>query len=187
MSIYYIQTNSGEIYELDATTEISYKLSGRSTDNVVESGETVTDDFINKPDVITLRGTISDTKSLSSGGVVSKTTEVFIRDLTQVKTNKERFSFHFGDKVGVITNCIFERLDFTQTTQRGHANGIDAFGVVMTIKQVRSATRALLAPFRDPTITDDATNQGTGAGSTQSPTEEEETRLNQSLRMIRGG
>lgn len=187
MSIYYIQTAAGEIYELDATANITYRLTGKATDNPVESGDSVSDNYVNKPRRITLRGSISDVKSLSSGGINSKDTETFITGLEAVKVNKELFTFHFGSKVGVITDCVFETLEFTQNAQRGSLDNIASFGVVMTIKQIRLSTRALLTPFRDPTIVDDASDQTTGAGATQSATGDEKSLLETSVTNIGGG
>jgi hypothetical protein len=166
MSIYFIQDPDGVIYELDATAEISYRLSGKVTSNPVESGESVSDNYVNDPDIISLKGSISDVKSVSSGGANSKSTEDFITGLKALKVNRKLISLQFGDKVGVITNCVIESLSIIQNSQRGSMRSIDSFQVVMTLKQIRLASRAKLTPIRDPIIADDAQEQTPGSGST---------------------
>jgi hypothetical protein len=187
MSIYFIRTSSGVTYELDSTTEIGYSLKGKATDNPVESGESVSDNYVNKPRLITLKGTISDIKSATlSQSTVTKTTEDFLRGLEQVKLNKELFSVHIGNKVGVITDCVFESLVFTQNRVRGSFANIDAFEVSMTIKQIRLASRALLKPLRDPTISDDASEKATGAGASESAKGEKKDLFDTGVGLIKG-
>lgn len=170
MSIYFIRTSSGVTYELDSTSDITYKLTGKVTDNPVESGQSVSDNYVNKPRMITLKGTISDVKGASlSLSPVTKTTEDFIVGLEKVKTNKELFSLHFGNKVGIITNCLFEDLTFTQNDKRGSSSTVDAFEVSMTIKQIRLATRALLVTTSDPLIANDTSSKKVGSGSPEVP------------------
>jgi hypothetical protein len=177
MSIYFIQDPDGVIYELDATADISYRLSGKVTSNPVESGESVSDNYVNNPDIISLKGSISDVKSVSSRGVNSKTTEAFINGLKALKVNRKLVALQFGDKVGVITNCVIESLTFIQNSQRGSVGGVDSFQVSMTLKQIRLASRAKLTPIRDPTIADDAQEQTPGSGSTSNVGDDRKTIL----------
>lgn len=174
MSIYFIRTSSGVTYELDSTSDITYKLTGKATDNPVESGDSVSDNYVNKPRMITLKGTVSDVKGASlSFSPVTKSTDDFIRGLEKVKVNKELFTLHFGNKVGIITNCLFESLTFKQNKKRGSMSTLDAFEVSMTIKQIRLASRALLVPTRDPSIVNDASSKTKGSGSPEEPDEED--------------
>lgn len=187
MSIYFIQDPNGIIYQLDATASITYKMAGKATSNPVESGESVTDNYVNKPDVISLRGSISDSKSLSSGGPNSKTTEAYITGLRSLKEKKTLVSLHFGDKVGVITNCVIQSMDFTQNTTRGNTgSGIDSFQVAISLKQIRLAARAQLKPIRDPLVADDAADQTEGGGSPSTLFGTKETLATTSIKLITG-
>jgi hypothetical protein len=177
MSIYFIEDPNGIIYELDATADITYRLSGKVTSNPVESGESVADNYVNNPDVITLKGSISDVKSISSGGVPSKQTLDFITGLKALKVNRALLSLHFGSKVGVITDCVIESLDIIQNAQRGslgagRAGRIDSFRVSITLKQIRLATRARLTAVRSEVIANDAKRETEGGGSTATITED---------------
>lgn len=172
MSFYYIETSDGVIFELDSTTEISYKESGTITNNVVESGESVADHYVNNPVVFDITGSISDIKSISSGNDNSKSTEDFINGLKSLKRSKQRFTFRFGDKVGNYSDCLFESLNIAQNQSRGNAGGVDSFSVKATIKQIRVAQRAQITPFRDPLSTDDYQEQTKGTGTTEEVVQE---------------
>lgn len=178
MSIYYISTSDGVIYELDATTSINYRERGTLTRNVIESGDTVSDHYVNEPITINISGGISDIKSVSSNNSNAKSTKDFIDGLRQLKTNKETFTFHFGEKIGAFDNCLFESLDISQNSTFGNVGDIDSFSVSAVIKQARIAERARLVPAREAGITSDNYQQKTtGSGSTEEPTEEEEERI----------
>jgi hypothetical protein len=187
MSIYYIETSNGVIYELDATVEITYKESGKITDNIVETGESVADHYINNPVMINLSGSISDIKSVSSGNSNAKSTEDFIRGLVSIMKNKQSFSFHYGEKIGFFNNCFFENFDVVQNSTRGNVGVVDSFSITASIKQVRLARRAVLVPFRSPLVSDNYQNQVNGSGSSVQPSEEQETLLQTGFRFARGG
>lgn len=169
MSIYYIETSDGVFYELDSTTNISYKESGRITNHVVETGQSVSDHYVNNPVEFSISGSISDIKSISGNNQNSKSTEDFINGLRTLKRNKTRFTFHFGNKVGSYSNCLFDSLDISQTTNRGSVGAIDSFSISANIKQIRLAQRAQIFPFRDPLASDDYQAQTKGSGTTEEP------------------
>lgn len=170
MSIYYISTAGGVVYELDATTDISYQESGTITNNIIETGESVADHYINNPVTISFNGSISDIKSLSASNPNAKSTEDYINGLRNLKTNKETFSFHFGEKIGIFSDCLFESLDISQNQSRGNVGEIDSFDISATIKQVRIAQRARLITVREAGITtDNYQNQVKGTGTTEEP------------------
>jgi hypothetical protein len=185
MSIYFIEDPDGVIYQLDATVNITYKISGKGTDNPVESGESVTDNYVNRPDIITLKGSISDTKSVSGGGTVSKSTEDYITGLKALKEKRKRVSLHFGDKVGVITNCLFQSIDFTQNSRRGNAGaGVDSFEVTISLKQIRLAARAQLKPLRVDLVADDFADETEGGGSPSTLFGQKETLVTTAVKLI---
>jgi hypothetical protein len=170
MSVYYIIDNRGIIYELDATTEITYQETGTTTDNIIETGESVADHYINNPVKITLRGSISDIKALSSSGPNSKSTRDYINGLRRLKINKQSFTFHFGEKVGSFGNCFFEELNITQNQSRGNVGGLDSFNISANIKQIRLARRARVVPAREAGIpTDNYQEQTQGTSTTAEP------------------
>lgn len=179
MSIYFIEDPNGIIYELDASADITYTIAGKVTSNPLEDGETAADNYVNSPRRVSIRGSISDVKSVSSGGVSSKSTFDFITGLEKLKVNKEFVTFHFGTKVGVITSCLFEKVEFKQTKERGNIKDIDSFSVSIVLKQARIATRALLVPLRDPTVSDDFATKGAGSKSTETPNTADRTLMDQ--------
>jgi hypothetical protein len=177
MSIYYIEDNNGVIYQLDATIEISYQESGIITNNIIETGESVADHYINQPVIFNLRGSISDVKSLSSSGSNAKSTEDYINGLRKLKTNKETFTFHFGEKVGSFSNCLFENLTVSQNQSRGNRGAVDSFEISASIKQVRIAQRARLTTVRQAgPVSDNYQDQVKGTSTTEQP-EDEDTYL----------
>lgn len=182
MSIYYITTNAGVVYELDSTTEISFKGSGKVTDNFVESGDSVVDHYVNNPVVFEFKGSISDVKSLGSSNPNSKNTEDYIKGLFRLKENKEAFSFQFGEKIGSYSDCLFETLDITQNQRRGNIGEIDSFSVRAVIKQIRIAERARVVPARDLGIVDEYQEEQKGAATTEEPSEPEGDALDRALR-----
>lgn len=182
MSIYFILTNAGSAYELDATTEITYQESGTVTNNLIETGESVADHYVNNPVQINFSGSISDVKSLSASGPNSRSTESYINDLRQLKTNKQTFSFHFGDKVGSFDNCLFDSLEITQNQSRGNIGEVDSFSIRASIRQVRIAQRARLIPVREAGVTTDNYQEQTkGAGTTEEPTAQEADNFTEGL------
>lgn len=175
MSIYYIETQSGIVYELDATVEVSIQESGTITNNIIETGESVADHYVNQPISFNLRGSISDVKSLSASGPNSKSTEDYISGLRQLKTSKQTFSFHYGEKIGSFDNCLFENLTITQNQSRGNRGEVDSFEISASIKQIRIAQRARIVTARQAGITtDNYQEQARGTGTTEEPTPEEE-------------
>lgn len=197
MSIYYISTSDGTIYELDATLNVNYRETAVVTDNVVESGESVADHCYNKPVTFSLNGVITDIKSVSSGNENAKSTKEFIDGLKSVLYSKQTFTFHFGEKVGSFSNCMFESLDIGQDSTHGNVKDVDSFSVSASIKQLRLAQRAALVPSRSviPTTgsgtpSDNYQSQTKGAGSTEELTEQEEEMLDtysQALMLITEG
>jgi hypothetical protein len=185
MSIYYIIDEDGVIYALDATTQVAYTETGVATDNVIESGDSASDHFVNKPLTISFQGVISDTKSVSSSEINSKTPEDYINGLRSLKQSKRFVSFFYGEKLGRISNCLITQLLITQNRRNGSFNGIDSFSIKCSLKQVRIAQRALVTPFRDPTKADDFQDQVDGKAGTEE--KEPATAVGRALALIESG
>lgn len=174
MSIYFIETTSGQNYELNSSTLISKTLTGKLTDNPVESGSSLSDNFSQMPDSFSLEGIISD---ISSGGLsttsqdqLSRKTGEVIKDLSDIKRNKQTFTFHFGDAIEASLNCMFESLSFAQDSKNGSARGVNSFKVKARFKQVNFAEKAVQTNERDTAFEDKYQKSEDNSQTTESTT-----------------
>lgn len=166
MSIYYIETIDGQVYHLDATTDISKTVSGKITDNPVESGDILSDHYVHIPDSFSLSGKISDFKS-STGS--AKSPKEYIEELSAVKRNKQQFKFYFGGKVAVSLNCMFTNLKITQSKDAGHngPTGADTFIIQAQIRQIDFAESAAITVERDFEFKDKFSTEQDSAKTTE--------------------
>lgn len=149
MSIYYIFTQDGNIYELDATREIAQVSSGKLSEHPLSDLTSASDHYINYNDMFSLEGSISDIKSVSSEAA-GRNTYDFITNLQRIKDTKQSFrlvyrKFQEGfSAVQFADGCFFESLIFRQNLQYGHANGFNSFDVSMSIKKTKLASQTVL-------------------------------------------
>ena len=166
MGLYYIQ-NGAQLFELDATTTISQTQAGKPTNNLVESGESIADHYVNDPVKFSLTGVITDVKSLGTDSVEQRTTESFIRDITELKESKQFFTFFYGLGVGAYQNCMFTSLNITQDQTNGSVAGISSYKIRAGIQQIRLTRQAQIEQVRDPNFVDSTAEREEGAGSAQ--------------------
>lgn len=161
MSIYYIEASSG-IYQLDAATMIKKTLAGKATNNVVEDGNSVTDGYVNKPDIYRLEGIISDIINHGSDG---RSTRSFIESLTKIKEAGEPVKFFFGDAIAPAEDCLITMLDFSQSKRNGNRGGVNSFKVSIRLQKIRYATAVSITQTRDPKYVDQYQVQETGTSA----------------------
>lgn len=163
MSQYYLQFNEITIFTLDATTQMSYTMSGKTTDSPIESGESVSDHYVNLPEVITLSGVITDMVSLGQSPE-HRTPADFIKELRFLKTTGTPFSVWIGTKLENIPNCVFTSLRVSQSDQQGsrvfgEEEVLSAYKVDMSFKQIRFGGAATLEKIPKQSIKDDASGK----------------------------
>jgi hypothetical protein len=145
MAQFYILTPKGIVYELDATTDMSYTLAGRTTDSPIEDGESVSDHYIQAPSVINFSGVITDVVSLSSK-TNKLDTKGYIEGLIALKNSKIPFTVMISENLDSIKSCVFTSLNITNTGEFGirnvGGNLYSAYKINFSVKQIRLAAAA---------------------------------------------
>lgn len=175
MQTYYIITQNDDIYELDATSNMSVKLSGEATEFPVEDGSVVSDHYVNKNKTISLTGAISDVKISSNPNL--KSTDDYISGLESLKERVEFFSVIWrkdssdssSGNVGaeyILENCLFSDININQNPNRGYAYGNHSYAISMQITSLRVAEQADVVVLRSNLIDDVTSEKQNASGST---------------------
>ena len=166
MTIYYIaQPDTNEILALDATTTVQLDETGKTTALPLETGEEVTDHYINGNTKVSMSGVISTAKS--SGNSTNKSPEDYIRDIRNLKKSGKPFSVFFSDKLNPLTNCVFTSLSFSQSIRNGFNGASSSYKVTFAVKQVRFVQAARLVVEPTVQVADDTSEKNTSGKSTQ--------------------
>lgn len=145
MSIYFIETSTGR-YELNATKSVSKTLTGKLTDNPVESGASLSDHYVQFPNTFNLDGIITDISSLGRDATLEREgrrAKDVIDEFTKVKNNRQTFTFYYGDVISAALNCMFESITLTQDKINGSSRGLNSFKFKAKFRQVNFAQKAL--------------------------------------------
>jgi hypothetical protein len=171
MSRYYILIEStGEQLALDSTSSVSLKLSGMVSSFPIETGETVSDNYVNSNATISFKGRISTAKSAS--GRSKKTPSEYIRTLQDLKERREVFTIYHISEAVRAQNCLFTSLSFTQSKSNGVTGTRDSsVEVSFTAKQVRFASVADIKTVPQPSSYDAQSEKATGSSLTVEPKE----------------
>lgn len=137
MGIYYIATEDGVYYELSSTKEVVASFSGQATEFPLESGEAVSDHYVDKPASITFTGTISDIVVLRGSEQIRKSTQEYVEGLLKLKKSRRPFTINWAGNLRPLDNCVFENLEVTQDDKRGWAGGKAAYRISFTARQLR--------------------------------------------------
>lgn len=168
MTIYYIAPeDSDDRFALDSTSDIQLDESGKTTSLPVESGEEITDHYINSNTKISMNGTISSIKS--SVNLRNKTPEDFINGIRQLKQSGKPFSVYFSNKINPLTNCLFENLSISQNKKRGSVGEDSAYKISFSIKQVRIVKVNSLRVERSGRVIDSFTPKAQSGKGTKDP------------------
>lgn len=146
MAQFYILSPKGVIFELDATTDMTYTESGKTTDSPIESGESVSDHYIQKPSVTNFSGVITDISSYASNVNEKLSTREYINGLRTLKNSKRPFKIYISNNFAPLSNCVFTSL----TIKNNKEFGVTEFGervagsyqVDFSVKQIRLAAAA---------------------------------------------
>jgi len=151
LSIYYIEFSSGgskSIFSFDSTSKITLNDSGSATSFPLESGEEVSDHYVNNNVTVSFNGRISDIKrrNIARESDIYKTTQEFISQLRQLKHAAIPFKVYMGANLAPVDNCVFESLEINQDAQNGtrvvnKERQVSSFQISFTAKQIRFASK----------------------------------------------
>lgn len=195
MSIYYIEfeiNGKQELFSFDCTSSVTLEDNGDATSFPLESGNSVSDSYVNKNIMVRMSGLISDIKTRTvSGSSFNKTTQDFISKLRKLKSDGLPFKLYLGSNLGSVDNCVFESLEFDVNQAKLVANKeIGSFRISFTAKQIRLGSRAQLVIVRDTVIFRTTAPERPDSGTTQELSDQKQITLEgvtQNQRYIKGG
>lgn len=179
MSIYYITTLDGDIFQLDASLNVSVNDPATLTSYKTQSGEDEADHYINENITVSVSGRISDVKSTKILEDRSKTTDEFITGLKALKKSKKRFFFTWredrreGGSTYQLGNCWFTNLTFSQGSIAGFTGSKHSYEVSMDIKQSRVGQKAIVVIEQADFIQDTTSEKKNGRSGTTNFDDEE--------------
>ena len=136
---YFSIITSDNAFSMDASLSVNRILPSTVTEFPVEDGGFATDNVVNKGDIITLAGIITDIKS--AVGKDNLSTSDFIKAIEGIRNAKALVSINVGlDDTGfrTINSCIITNASFSQDSQHGVASGItSSYRVRLSFKKVR--------------------------------------------------
>ena len=171
MAQYYIITDEGIVYEMDATTDTAYTLTGKTTDSPIEDGESVSDHYVQNPTTVNFTGVITDVISLSSNEN-KLDTEGFINGLIRLKNSKRTFTVFNTEGLEGVTNCLFTSLSIMNggkhTVKVLPDQLLSSFKISWSVKQIRKAVGAETIRVTQPALKDTTQPKVESAQATKS-------------------
>lgn len=158
-SSYYIETiaPAGEsiVIVLDAVTEIEENFSGTVTSEPVSDKNIISDSFINKTPMFTMKGVVSGV--LQPGENEFKDIKSFTKDLKDVITTGTLINFISADEV--YNYCILEEVTLRKTSREGK----EGWSVTCRIKQLNLVDSLKITIDESPldSIANDASKKNT--------------------------
>ena len=136
-SIYTIKIQSGDLaglfISLDSTTEISQKYSGKATDNPTANRQSVSDHFISKNPVFTIKGVVSGV--FNPRDTTVRNTNETIDNYKSSIENAKLVTF-FSGQGRQEKDCFVELLSLTKDTSTGK----DGWRVSITMNRINVAS-----------------------------------------------
>lgn len=165
----FLKTESGDIYQMDATTQVNYQQSGKVTEYAVEAGFNSADHYKHDADRITFNGYVSQAKFLRKG-TAGTDLALFEKGMQDLKRSGQFFTCTFSDNLSPMTNCLFDNL----TMERDVETSTNSLKVSFVIKQVRVSDQAELStkPIPAEQYKDMVQEKKAGKGATEEPDEE---------------
>lgn len=178
MATYYISaTIDGEavVYAMNATESIRSSESGTLSSHRLESGNIASDNYRSSPQIVSIRGRISD---VFVGNNIAqadrKTTKKFIEGLRYLKNNAIAFTVHYSSDLTPLTPCFFTALDLWQDGENGFSGvnrdgeHINTYLLDMEIQVARIAQAAIFTQERSADIADSTQSKTSSSRSTKS-------------------
>lgn len=166
MSIFYIKTKSGDVFELTATTDVSFNHRNTNTKFPVESGASITDHSVIENSTFSLSGVITEVVNLTKDSP-QKGIKAYIEGLDALRKSKVPFTVFLDNRLKPYTNCLFTEF----SGSKGVTEGVGAWRINIGIEQVKFVDKAQASLVQieaqdDPSSTangSDATKDGTGS------------------------
>lgn len=167
MSIFYIKTKSGDVFELTATTDVSFNHRNTNTKFPVESGASITDHSVIENSTFSLSGVITEVVNLTKDSP-QKGIKAYIEGLDALRKSKVPFTVFLDNRLKPYTNCLFTEF----SGSKGVTEGVGAWRINIGIEQIKFVDKAIaslveIAAQIDPTSStsegSDDTKDGTGA------------------------
>lgn len=155
MAIFYIKTREGEVFELTATTDVSFSHRNTNTKFPVESGASVTDHSVIENSTFSMAGVITEVVNLTKNSP-QKGIKDYIEGLDKLRRSKIPFTVFLDNRLKPYGNCLFT--DFSGS--KGVTEGVGAWKISLTIEQVRFVDKAKASIVRVESETTDTTSNG---------------------------
>lgn len=169
MGIYYLLTDDGEVFEMDATVSFTLIEAGRLTNYTVEDGATLSDHYVNENARISMQGIITDVKGQSASSGV-KSTDEYIGGLLAAKNSSKPLVVYWrgsGPLAGTFRkDCMIERINFEQSGGNGSVDEAYAYDVSIELSQFRKAQAAILTRETLPALKDSSSEKKSSNATT---------------------
>lgn len=166
MSIFYIKTKSGDVFELTATTDVGFNHRNTNTKFPVESGASITDHSVIENSTFSLAGVITEVVNLTKDSP-QKGIKAYIEGLDALRKSKVPFTVFLDNRLKPYTNCLFTEFSGV----KGVTEGVGAWRINIGIEQVKFVDKAQASLVeveaqQDPSSSSDgsdSTKDGTGS------------------------
>lgn len=177
MATFITDSVTGFIFQLDATTNITYTSSGRLTQNPIEGGRgSVSDHYIQNPDTISISGILTRVKSKGSNSENVMEPEKYIVNIQDIKNNAtpvtitsfQTPSGFFSDQKNLVeplTDCILESITIRKTS--GQGSGDLFLDIKATKGTFPDQSQVGTQPVAVASFQNDASNLENGVGATE--------------------
>lgn len=137
MAVFYIKTKNNDVYELTATTDVTFSHRNTNTKYPVESGASITDHVIVENSTFTLSGVITEVVNLNKSSP-QKGIREYIEGLDTLRKSKQPFTVFLDNKLKPYKNCLFTEF----SGSKGVMEGLGSWRLNLSIEQVRFVDKA---------------------------------------------
>lgn len=137
MAVFYIKTKNNDVYELTATTDVTFSHRNTNTKYPVESGASITDHVIVENSTFTLSGVITEVVNLNKSSP-QKGIREYIEGLDALRKSKQPFTVFLDNKLKPYKNCLFTEF----SGSKGVMEGLGSWRLNLSIEQVRFVDKA---------------------------------------------
>lgn len=137
MAVFYIKTKSGDVYELTATTDVSFSHRSSNTKFPVEAGYSVTDHSTIENTTLNLSGVITEVVQLNKQSP-QRGIKDYIEGLNTLRKSKELFTVFLDNKLQPFKNCLFTEI----SGDKGIQEGLGSWRIRLGIEQIRVTSKA---------------------------------------------
>lgn len=152
---FFIKAPDGTQYEMDATTDVRYRTSGKPSKYAVMEGSKSSDHYSQEQDTISMNGIVSKVK-FSTNPSIDFPLEEFVKGMVELKKSGQRFICSFSDSLEPLPNCMFTTLAINRSATTGESLSISYNLVQVT---VANQTEVEVVPEPAPDFKSDAADE----------------------------